>query len=246
MKKNKHLDNRGVATIFSVIVATVLMVFCLALLLVSYTLYVSASKAQNRSRSRALTVSLSEELRDSITSVSFETYEEEQTARENGEDQLWFYLRDNLDGENWIRYQKENDAALHDSADKVFNIETDDVIDGIGANLTVTMYWMYGTEDVADGELSDTEQEEAADEGLNEKSNEDSIPDSISDSGETENEAVVDKDIYLYVQVETIMGDQTYSLTTVYDLEAESQYEDNPGRYKWKWQYDGRGEPTDE
>jgi hypothetical protein len=190
--KNNHMDNSGFATIFTVIVSAVVMVFCLALLLVSYTLFTSASKAENRSRCRALTVSLSEELKSNITSVYFDSYEEESASRNSGENQLWFYLRDNINSENFS-----------ETLSKTFRINTDD---GTGEDSTVTMYWKNGDE--SGGEDTD--------------------------------------DIYLYVEVETESGGQTYTLTTVYDLEADTYYEDNPEMCRWKWQYDGRGEPEDE
>jgi hypothetical protein len=138
MKKRWFKDNRGMSTVFAIIVSTVILVFCLALLLVSYTLYTSSLKLQNRSKCRALTVSLTQELEKSIAEVSFDGWEAEDEAREKGEYRLWFYIRDNLDAINWQNYEAGNPDAGHELSDRVFETS---------GNATVTMYWTYGEDD---------------------------------------------------------------------------------------------------
>jgi hypothetical protein len=151
MEKRRFSDNRGVATLFTVIVSTIIMTFCLALLLVSYGLYTSSLKSRNREKCRALSISLTKELKESLTSVSFDDKVSEDRAKASGEDNLWFYLRDNLNESTWPSYKSGSTNGNHETSDRIFDIESNGVLDG--GNVTVTMYWTNDESDEDDEEI---------------------------------------------------------------------------------------------
>jgi hypothetical protein len=51
-----------------------------------------------------------------------------------------------------------------------------------------------------------------------------------------------DYGIVLYVRVESMMGDLSYSITSSYSLSADEAYGDCEDYKRWIWQYEGNGE----
>jgi hypothetical protein len=140
MKKEK---NQGVAMIVAVIAGMVLMVFTLSLLLVSYTLFSSVAAKSTQSQCAELAKSVSQELRQELLNVNYDSYSA-QNAAVGRENNLWFFLRYNLwQQEAWPYY---NDGETgHDEADSVryftINATEDSKFEGMADQILITTYW---------------------------------------------------------------------------------------------------------
>ena len=93
-------DNKGAAMIVALVVMTVLMMFCLSLLLVVYSLYTSILKKNSALQCKEACKTMSFELQSELTEPEYADYESQRAAKEGvtgtGGDSLWFYIRYNI------------------------------------------------------------------------------------------------------------------------------------------------------
>ena len=153
MRKNK----RGSALLIAIIIMMVVLLLSLALLLVSYSLFVTAAKQQNMEQCKEMAQSLSRELEEEITGTdtAFKTYADMKQAMTSGKNPLWFYLRFHLWQTDWPYYNAEERGHTSTHAYRYFTLHAEDleerdaaVLDGI----TVKMYWESESDAQRDGE----------------------------------------------------------------------------------------------
>ena len=83
MKKNTDKKKDGSALLVAIIIMAVVMMLSLALMLVSFNLYATASRQQNTAQCE-LAQSLSKELRSEVTIPPFDSYADQRAAYEAG------------------------------------------------------------------------------------------------------------------------------------------------------------------
>lgn len=105
--KGKKLDNRGSAMIVSIVVSVVVMAFCLSLLLVAYSLYVSTAKETKFEQCKDITESFSKYITDEITKPVYLDINEMFNDMDS-KNVIWFYLRYNLLQANWPKYIRDD------------------------------------------------------------------------------------------------------------------------------------------
>lgn len=94
-KKSKALDNKGAAMLMVLIVSAVVLVFCLSLLLLTYSLFAQTSRQTTRVQCKLLAQSCEETLKAELQNPSSE---------------LSLYLKQQIQSENWI---EEGRLPLH-------------------------------------------------------------------------------------------------------------------------------------
>ncbi len=77
-------DNRGVATLFSLIVATIIMGFCLSLLMVSYTLFSQTNRQISEQQCKMMAQSFGEQLKNELQDPSSGLVQYMQQSIESG------------------------------------------------------------------------------------------------------------------------------------------------------------------
>lgn len=79
-----HEDNRGVATLFSLIVATIIMGFCLSLLMVTYTLFAQTNRQISEQQCKMMAQSFAEQLKNELQDPNSSLVQYMQAAIESG------------------------------------------------------------------------------------------------------------------------------------------------------------------
>ena len=134
----KKENNKGVALIVCITVIAILVIFCFALLLVSYTLYASQNKNLQSDRNAEAAKTLAVSIRDELAEGSDQSY-------------LCNYLRYNVQQptESWPYYEIDeegNEISGHGAAEakRYFNLtKTEGVnIEGYPSQVELCMYWM--------------------------------------------------------------------------------------------------------
>ncbi|MCH1983058.1 hypothetical protein MCG98_10825 [Ruminococcus sp. OA3] len=143
MKRKTQGKKDGSALLIAIIIMTVVMMLSLALLLVSFNLYATASRQQNMAQCKELAQSLSRALESEITIPPFESYTEQKEALESGSYPLWFYLRYNVGQSNWPYF---NDERKHTAeyAHRYFQIipsATGTEAAKLMDDISIMMYW---------------------------------------------------------------------------------------------------------
>lgn len=162
-KRSFRENNDGAALIVAIIVIAVVMVFAATLLVVSYSLYASAQHKNLDIKSRELAQSVADELTKEITEIDFDSYADQAHDENNGQDDLWFYLRYNVwqGYETWPYYNEEESGTGHGlkRSTKYYNIAAGDMADDI----SVMMRWekpklksVGGAEDPSENEKTGT------------------------------------------------------------------------------------------
>lgn len=143
VKKKTLTKKDGSALLVAIIIMAVVMMLSLALMLVSFNLYATASRQQNMAQCKELAQSLSGALESEITIPPFESYSEQMDALEAGQYPLWFYLRYNVGQSNWPYF---NDQRRHteEYAQRFFRIlPSDDATEEakLMDDISIIMYW---------------------------------------------------------------------------------------------------------
>jgi hypothetical protein len=203
--------------IVAVVVGVIITVFVLALLLVSYSLFYSVTQHSAELQCRELAVSLDEEIRKELTTPDYETYEAEQAA-EGHENQLWFFLRNNLwQGTVWPYYHEGESGHGKAESYRYFTVDitSDDRIAGMADQVLVTMYW----------EIYSDEPQLATDKGLTGVHIKVCVE---KDKESYELESAYDLSVGYYVEPEEAEGESGEGVTEDEDA-AEELHE------KWIW-----------
>ena len=140
MKKGLLRNNKdGAGLIIAIAIMAVLMMLGLALLLVSFSLYSTASRQQDSAQCRELAQSLSRELEYELTIPSTEAYKKGAAEKYP----LWFYLRYNVWQNSWNYFNNDERGHMADYSYRYFNVgfdadtgNTKELTDGI----SVLMY----------------------------------------------------------------------------------------------------------
>ena len=126
--KSYKSDNRGSAIITGLVVSTVLMVLCLSLLLVSYSLFISSSKESSELANREYLYSAAEvfekEIFSSVLDTSNIDFENPNNISE--------YIYINLENNNWPSFNGSN----IEEASKYFNLTSTG-----NTKIIVQLYW---------------------------------------------------------------------------------------------------------
>lgn len=149
--KRKQLNNSGVAMIFAVIVGVVVMVFCLYLLLVTYTLYAQSSRQTTRTQCKLFAQSFQEsfgqELNDENSSLNK-------------------YLAQCINDGEWISEEEAMATPSSELGTKVSEMKLDMSQDVVSSyKLMVTL--SYGINESDDEEESTEDEKDDQDEDLN-------------------------------------------------------------------------------
>ena len=149
MKKGLLRNNKdGAGLIIAIAIMAVLMMLGLALLLVSFSLYSTASRQQDSAQCRELAQSLGRELEYELTIPSTGAYKKGAAEKYP----LWFYLRYNVWQNSWNYFNNDERGHMEDYSYRYFNVgfdadtgNTKELTDGI----SVLMYW------ISEDEVSD-------------------------------------------------------------------------------------------
>lgn len=193
--KGKKIDNRGSAMIVSLVIGTVVMVFCLSLLLVSYSLYTSTVKNAKYEQCKQITESYSRYLDASLVAPAYSDIEDMYTDLNNSKNNIWFYLRYNLLQDNWPLYVfDESTDEDEKKAYRYFKVVPSNDGNGFSKYASNISTCMYLVKDEVDEDIEDKE-----------------------------------KNYYLHVIVECDLGDVSYRVENIYNLNImELELEENP------------------
>lgn len=150
-KKRFYIDNKGSSLITALVVSAVLLVLCLSLLLVSYTLFSEVNEQDLEMPKRELAYSVAEEIEQELFDVDckYSNEEEMQAFYEASKDELWKYVRYNiwqnfgpegqlLTGDTWLYYDEAVPGHNNlEECSRYFSLDTD----GTASKITVQLYW---------------------------------------------------------------------------------------------------------
>ena len=153
--KSYKSDNRGSAIITGLVVSTVLMVLCLSLLLVAYSLFFSTSQSTSDLPNREMLYSAAEALEHELLDYTLE-YEEGTSPVIDGHE-LWKYIDNNIwkgftssadnenvytqsvNGDYWLYYDSEDPIEAHRNLE---NCSRYFYLTSIGSvKIVVQLYW---------------------------------------------------------------------------------------------------------
>lgn len=148
--KNKLLlrnQNKGSAMIVAIAASLITMVLSLSLLLLSYSVFFSATKENSKMQCKEMAYSISQELQNEIT-VNFNDYEEQRLAFEAGKNPLWFFVRYHIwQGNDWPYFNEDESQHSRSLAYRYFKLKSaNNDINQCADLILVTMYW-DGSED---------------------------------------------------------------------------------------------------
>lgn len=144
MKKKTLAKKDGSALLVAIIIMAVVMMLSLALMLVSFNLYATASRQQNMAQCKELAQSLSKELRSEVTIPPFDSYADQRAAYEAGRYPIWFYLRYNIWQSSWVSYDAELPGQTAKFAHRYFKLTPSDSASDAAQlmdNISILMYW---------------------------------------------------------------------------------------------------------
>lgn len=152
--RNKN-RNAGAAMVVAIIVSVVMMVFCLSLLLVSYSLFSTTMKDNVYQQCKSMAESLSLELEKELSLNDVSSIEDMEALLNNptgSSDLFWLYLRFNLCQDNWPYLNAEESGHDAESAYRYFTL--DYTIPGgtdynPGCEAEVCIYWDSSAAQVA-------------------------------------------------------------------------------------------------
>lgn len=199
-----HTDRHGAAMIIAIVISMVFVILSATLMLAGYSLYRSVLNDNNDFRCRELAQTIADSLEKDVL-TTFDSYTAQEAARANGENALWFYVRDHIwkKQENvntdWYYYSENtNEQTLGHTitnSKRYFALSGDaDMLEQAADAITVTLYWQCSGADYMVG---------------------------ILDADET----------YLYVQVDVKRMSSDYSVTRAYRLTRVCDYEDVENGY---------------
>lgn len=146
-KSNKKKHNEGSAMLIAIVVSIVVVVFCLSLLLVSYSLFTSTSRKVSQTQCRELAKTVSIEIEKELAAPNYSSYADEKLACESGDNPLWFYVRYNVCQDSWP-YFEDQDVTGHNSkaAYRYFNLSTTggdvEQYKNMADDISVCMFWI--------------------------------------------------------------------------------------------------------
>lgn len=144
--KSYKSDNRGSAIITGLVVSAVLMVLCLSLLLVSYSLFLSTSNTVSDMPNKEMLVSAAEMVEDEIVSHNVEIHDgvftiiSDQSEEEIEVDipELWKLIYEGIVNETWPYYDPNVSGHTEEETSKYFRITA------IGSvKIIVQLYWEH-------------------------------------------------------------------------------------------------------
>lgn len=134
MKRN----NKGSAMMVAIVASLVVMMYCLSLLLISYSLFFSVSEESAQYQCREIVKSLSNELEGEIT-LKFADYAEECDAKYSHP--LWYFIRSNVLQSSWPYYNPDEWDHPKEVAFRNFDLTSSGGGSSITEGVTVCMYW---------------------------------------------------------------------------------------------------------
>lgn len=148
--RNKLLlrnQNKGSAMIVAIAASLITMVLSLSLLLLSYSVFFSATREASKMQCKEMAYSISQELQNEIT-VNFNDYEEQRLAFESGKNPLWFFVRYHIwQGNDWPYFNADESQHSSSLSYRYFKLRSaGNEIDQCADQILVTMYW-DGSED---------------------------------------------------------------------------------------------------
>lgn len=142
-------DNSGSAMLTALIVIFVVMILSLSVLAGAYNAYRMSLGASNNAQAKLYAQSAADKLEEYITGVNYDSFEAQWNAFSVGESPLWFYLRYNVEQNNWPYYKASENTHDKDHAYRYFimSVGSKDVYNmldykaAIGNDTSVLMYW---------------------------------------------------------------------------------------------------------
>lgn len=162
--KRKQLNNSGVAMIFAVIVGVVVMVFCLSLLLVTYTLYAQSSRQTTRTQCKLFAQSFQE-------SFGQELNDENSSLNQ--------YLADCINDGEWISEEEAMATPSSELGSKVSELKLD-MSQAVVPNYKLTVTLSYGINESDDEEETTEDEKDDQDEELTPGTPGEVVPDNPS------------------------------------------------------------------
>lgn len=170
LRKGRKVNNEGSAMIVAIVVSMVVMAFCLSLLLVAYSLFNSTVKKNKIEQCKSVMETYSISVDKSLTVPVYTDINKMNEDFINAKNNLWFYLRYNINQENWPDYVSEEESG-HDmkAACRYFDLNLSSEGEGFqnySDNITTCIYWekVFGFE--ASSEESNDDLTEYEDERL--------------------------------------------------------------------------------
>lgn len=198
-------DNKGAAMIVALVVMTVLMMFCLSLLLVVYSLYTSTLKKNSTLQCKEACKTMSFELQSELTEPVYTDYESQSVAQKSvtgtGGDSLWFYIRYNIWQDSWPYYSSTERGHGKDTAYRYFTITPSEGVAGMTEDIKVCIYWEK------DNTIDDTVSDDIATDGTGQEADGSDVLEQRADT-------------ILHVIVTCSKNEQSYSIETEYTLMA--------------------------
>lgn len=130
-------DNRGVAMIYAIIVGTVVMVFCLSLLLVTYTLFAETNRQNTQLQCKLMAQTFAQQL-------------EEDMKTNVATSELVKYMGDSIKDDKW-RPSNSDDAVVGETRYTDLIIDCDSEVAGYTYNIVFT-YTVDLSDDEGDAE----------------------------------------------------------------------------------------------
>lgn len=147
IKQKKQQNNSGVAMIFAVIVGVVVMVFCLSLLLVTYTLYAQASRQTTRTQCKVFAQSFQENFEQELTDTG---------------SSLNQYLADCINDGEWISEEEAAVTPAGEMGTRVSELKLD-MSQDVVSSYKVTVVLSYGINETDDEEGTTEDDEDDQD-----------------------------------------------------------------------------------
>ena len=174
MKKKKY--NHGSAMVFVLAVMAVIVVLCLSLLLLSYSLFASSLNYEDQEQCQILATSLSNELQDELENggrswrIPYDgewvdkgqkiySFDEKNNKVEDTEATgLVTFITQNIWTEGWPYYSEDEDDKKHNKKNATRQLQFDsgkienEKFRQMAAGLTIEMYWYNDAGDYDSGE----------------------------------------------------------------------------------------------
>ena len=140
--QKKCREKQGAALLVAIFLMLLLLVLSVSLLLGAYSVTHTMQGRRQSMQAKELAETLSMQLERELTEPQFSDVEAEETARNAGEDTLWFYVKDQIRQGVW---QPETDYAFSLGADAVSEEDAEKLLE----QTNVTMQW----QELSDGTI---------------------------------------------------------------------------------------------
>lgn len=201
-QQGRKSDDSGVAMIVVLIVCAVVLVFCLSLLLVSYTLFAQTARQTTQFQCKILAQSCSEVLEEEL---------------KDPDSDLSAYLGEQIQNGYWLSEETDPDAGENPSkTDAVSELVLSMDDNGASGDYNVTITLTYSLNSAGDDGDDDGDDDDQDEDIKNKKLTEETYSEAVPDTKEGEQEK---KSYSIKATIQCVRGDETDRDTQLYTIE---------------------------